>query len=98
MTEASPLGAALAAAPPDLSADAALALLARQWGLSGGLVRLTSERDLNFRVVTGGPGYVLKLANPAEPAEVTDFQTRALLHLQDAGLPVPQVIRTRCVC
>lgn len=95
MTDASLLDAALAAPPPVLPAEAAQALLAEHWGLSGQLTPLTSERDLNYRVATGGQGYVLKLANPAEPAAVTDFQTRALLHLEGAGLPVPQVIRTR---
>lgn len=95
MTDASLLDAALAAPPPVLPAEAAQALLADHWGLSGQLTPLTSERDLNYRVATGGQGYVLKLANPAEPAAVTDFQTRALLHLEGAGLPVPQVIRTR---
>lgn len=94
MTEASPLGASLSAPPPDLSQPEALALLTRHWGISGTLKRLTSERDLNFHVATPGQGYVLKLANPAEPAEVTDFQTRALLHLESAGLPVPRVLRS----
>jgi Ser/Thr protein kinase RdoA (MazF antagonist) len=36
----------------------------------------------------------LKLANPAEPATVTQFQTRALLHLETTALPVPRVMRT----
>lgn len=92
MTEASLLGASLAAPPPDLPMATALALLSQHWGLTGALKRLTSERDLNFHLATPGQGYVLKLANPAEPAEVTDFQTRALLHLERAGLPVPRVI------
>lgn len=99
MTEAvSPLGPALAAPPPDMSEAAALALLSRHWGRTGRLKRLTSERDLNFHVAGtaagGGQGYVLKLANPAEPAAITAFQTRALVHLEGAGLPVPQVVRT----
>lgn len=94
MTEPSPLGASLSAAPPDLTDAQALDLLMLHWGVSGRLQRLTSERDLNFRIATGGQGYVLKLANLAEPTDVTDFQTRALLHLASAGLPVPQVVRT----
>jgi Ser/Thr protein kinase RdoA (MazF antagonist) len=94
MTEPSPLGASLSAAPPDLTDAQALDLLMLHWGVAGRLKRLTSERDLNFHIATGGQGYVLKLANPAEPTEVTDFQTRALLHLASAGLPVPQVVRT----
>lgn len=95
MTEATPLGGVLAAPPPVLSDAGAAELLLRHWGVEGSLKRLTSERDLNFHVQTATRGYVLKLSNPAEPAEVTDFQTRALLHLEGRGLPVPEVIRSR---
>lgn len=93
MTDA-PLGEVLSSAPPSLSDDAALQLAQRHFGLTGALKRLTSERDLNMRISTPGRAYVLKLANPAETAEVTDFQTKALLHLEGSNLPVPQVIRT----
>ncbi len=94
MTDAR-LGEVLSSAPPTLT-DAEAAQLARQhFGVEGALKRLTSERDLNIRVATPGQAYVLKLANPAEPAEVTDFQTKALLHLERSDLPVPRVIRTR---
>lgn len=58
------------------------------------MTSLTSERDVNFRVEAGTGSFVLKLANPAESAEVTDFQIKALLHLEPAGLPVPRVVRT----
>ena len=75
--------------------EAEAALLARRhFGVTGPLRRLTSERDLNFHIATATGGYVLKLANRAEPAAVTDFQTRALMHLEGKGLPVPQVIRS----
>jgi Ser/Thr protein kinase RdoA (MazF antagonist) len=44
--------------------------------------------------VSGAQGdFVLKLANSAEPPEVTAFQTRALLHLEGGDLPVPRVVR-----
>ena len=94
MNEPALLGGLLAAAPPDMT-EAEAALLARQhFGVSGTFRRLTSERDLNFHIATPAGGYVLKLANRAEPAAVTDFQTRALMHLEGKGLPVPQVIRS----
>lgn len=95
MSAPSPLGGLLATAPPEMTDAEAAALALRHFGVQGRLRRLTSERDLNFHLATGDGGYVLKLANPAEPAAMTDFQTRALLHLQGSGLPVPQVIRTR---
>ncbi|OYU38222.1 MAG: aminotransferase [Pseudorhodobacter sp. PARRP1] len=89
------LGEVLSSAPPTLSDDAALQLAQVHFGVTGALKRLTSERDLNMRISAAGQSYVLKLANPAEPPEVTDFQTKALLHLQGSDLPVPRVIATR---
>ncbi len=88
------LGANLTTPPPVLPAEAALALVQTHFCMEGTLSPLTSERDLNFRLTTPQGRYVLKLANSAEPAEVTQFQTRALLHLEATGLPVPRVIRT----
>lgn len=90
-----PLGALLSSAPPTLTDDEAARLALLHFGVEGRLKRLTSERDLNLQIATPGQAYVLKLANPAEAAEVTDFQTQALLHLEGSGLPVPRVIRTR---
>lgn len=95
MDEPAPLGGLLAAAPPEMTEAEAARLAERHFGVTGTLRRLTSERDLNFHIATGAGGYVLKLANRAEPAAVTDFQTRALIHLEGKGLPVPQVIRSR---
>ncbi len=93
MTDAR-LGEVLSSAPPLLTDAEALGLVRQHFGVEGALKRLTSERDLNIRLTTPGRAYVLKLANPAEPAAVTDFQTKALLHLESSGLPVPKVIRT----
>lgn len=93
--KANPLGDLLSSAPPVLD-DATLADLAQvHFGIAGTMKRLTSERDLNVQITTPAQSYVLKLTNPAEPHEVTDFQTKALLHLEASGLPVPRVIRTR---
>ena len=88
------LGPMLTTAPPLLTMDEAAELALRHYGMAGDFQQLTSERDANYRIRTAQGAYVLKLANPAEPREVTDFQTRALLHLAGSGLPVPQVIRS----
>jgi hydroxylysine kinase len=88
------LGSSLTTPPPVLPPQAGLALMQQHFGVTGDLHPLTSERDLNYRVTTPQGRYVLKLANPAEAAEVTGFQTAALLHLESSGLPVPRVIRT----
>ena len=88
------LGASLSTAPPTLSLAEATSLAQRHFGITGQLTQLTSERDLNFRLTTATAQYVLKLANPAEPPEVTHFQTAAVLHLDPTSLPIPKVIRT----
>ena len=80
--------------PPILGLDHAAILAAQHFGLTGTLTQLTSERDLNFRLTTPDASYVLKLANPAEPPEVTNFQTQALLHLATTNLPVPRIRRS----
>jgi hydroxylysine kinase len=92
---APPLGSLLGSAPPVIPAEALSALLDQHYGLQGPLKLLTSERDLNYHLATPSQGYVVKLANPAEPAEVTDFQTAALIHLEGSRLPVPRLIRPR---
>lgn len=88
--------ASLTSAPPRLTASAASRLAVRHFGLYGTLTRLTSERDLNFRIEGPEGAFVLKVANAQEPHEVTRFQTLALLHLEARapGLPVPRVCRT----
>lgn len=89
-----PAGQLLSLPPPRLSV-VALARLARDhWGLAGQLLPLTSERDQNHRIDTGDASFTLKLANPAEPPALTEFQTYALIHLAKAarGLPIPQVV------
>lgn len=88
-------GALLSTSPPQMDEEALRLVLAQHYGLYGPLRRLTSERDLNFALKTADHSYVVKLANPAEPASVTEFQTMALLHLaaQAPHLPVPRVVR-----
>ena len=89
-----PLPPLLTSPPPTLTNTQASTLARQHFGITGTLHRLTSERDLNIRITTPTARYVLKLANPAEPAALTDFQTEALLHLAATNLPVPRVIRT----
>lgn len=94
MTPVPDLAGSLLSLPPPRLAPEILARLARDhWGVDGMLTRLVSERDLNHRLDTDTASYTLKLANPAEPAEMTAFQTAALLHVAatDSGLPTPRV-------
>ncbi|KNY17359.1 hypothetical protein AKG11_08950 [Shinella sp. SUS2] len=78
---------------PDFSIDAAAALLAEHYGLSGTLSPLASERDQNFKVETTEGTFILKIINAAEPEIESDFQTALLAHLgTHAGdLPVPHI-------
>lgn len=92
-----PAGHLLSLPPPCLSVQALGRLTATHWGLTGTLHPLTSERDQNHRLDTASASFTLKLANPAEPAPLTAFQTEALLHTaaQAPDLPTPRVIPAR---
>lgn len=87
-------GSLLSLPPPALAADTLASLAEAHWGVSGTLHPLTSERDQNHRLDTASGQFTLKLANPAEPAALTEFQTLALLHTaaKAPSLPVPRVI------
>ena len=83
---------------PPLSLEGATGLVREYYGLDTHAVRLTGERDENFRVrAADGSEYVLKLAHPAEDPAVSDLATAALLHLEshDPALPCPRVVRER---
>ncbi|MDY0873158.1 phosphotransferase [Dongia rigui] len=86
----------LAAPPPVLSIAEAEALARDYFDLRGAASPLTSERDANFRIRNDRGSYVLKIANPAEAALVTNLQTMALLHIEriDPTLPVQRVLRS----
>jgi Ser/Thr protein kinase RdoA (MazF antagonist) len=89
-----PAGQLLSLPPPRLSVDVLARLAQDHWGMTGTLHPLTSERDQNHRVETANGSFTLKLANPAEPPALTEFQTLALIHLAKAApdLPIPQVV------
>ena len=92
-----PAGSLLSLPPPHVPAQALGQTVATHWGLTGTLHPLTSERDQNHRLDIGTASFTLKLANPAEPAALTDFQTLALLHTaaHAPDLPTPRVTPTR---
>lgn len=86
------------ASQPPVSTTRAESLALERFGIRGQAERLTGERDENFRIRTEvGPGYVLKIANAAEPPAVTDLQIAALQHVQriDPALPCPRVRHCR---
>ncbi|MGA7538591.1 MAG: phosphotransferase [Steroidobacteraceae bacterium] len=75
--------------------ERAVALIRERYGVKATATRLTGERDENFKLTApDGAEYVLKIANSAESAAVTDLQIGALAHLAriDAALPVPRML------
>lgn len=88
----------LAANAPDLP-DALVAQAGRdQFGLTGALRALYSERDQNFRLTEAdGTQWTLKIANAADDPATVDLQLAALRHIAsaDPGLPVPRIRGTR---
>ena len=89
---------AIAAEPPALTRERAIAIMRERYGIDATVEPLTSERDQNFRVTdSGGEMFVLKIANACEEAEVTDLQIRALEHVAaDSGTAriVPAIVPT----
>lgn len=97
MTAQQKIGSLLATAAPTFSVEEARALARDVFGLDAVVSELSGERDRNFHLrVDEAAHYVLKVSNPAEDPQVTDFQTKALLHIAsvDPSLPVPRVCTT----
>jgi 4-aminobutyrate aminotransferase-like enzyme/Ser/Thr protein kinase RdoA (MazF antagonist) len=85
------------AQPPPRFAEADVAAGLRvDFGLSGTLTPLDSERDLNLRLAGPDGEWVVKVANAAEHPATLDLQHRVLDHLArvDPALPVPRVWHT----
>ena len=100
MVEQDPL-AVIVQVQPHISNALAIATVKSRYGLDVTVSSLVSERDQNFLLKTReGPRYVLKIANAAEDPAVTDFQIKALLHIErvvaEQGYPIttPEILRT----
>ncbi|MBN33842.1 MAG: hypothetical protein CMM46_03530 [Rhodospirillaceae bacterium] len=67
------------------------------YGRDGDLKYLDSDRDQNFRLRNDDGQWILKFFHPQEATDVIDFQTKALLHIEqtDPDLLVPHVIPTK---
>ena len=81
-------------ARPPLAIESAVALAREHYGLEAHAIRLSGERDENFRLRTAqGADYLLKVAHAAEDPTVSDLLTAALEHLRasDPGLPCPRL-------
>lgn len=77
-----------------IDADAASSVAAHRYGLQvTNARRLDTERDDTFLLTTQRGQLVLKIANPADDAEIVAMQCLALAHVErvDPALPVPRV-------
>ena len=85
------------AAPPATIAE--VETLARaEFGIDARATPLGGERDRNFHLQDrDGGAFVLKVIHPAEPADVSDLQSRLLLHLavHRMEMSVPRLLRPR---
>ncbi|AUZ58564.1 Aminotransferase [Pseudomonas sp. XWY-1] len=80
----------------EIGSEQARQIAARYFGVEASAVkRLISERDHNFHLQGTDGAYVLKIAHPAEDRMLANFQSAALLHVEqrDPGLHVQRVIR-----
>lgn len=92
-----PSSGVLSTPAPLVTPQRAEAIAREHYGLKTQAVALIGERDSNFRLTAeDGREFLLKIVNPAEDPDITDFQTQALLHVADRSpdLPVPRVVRT----
>jgi hypothetical protein len=80
---------------PSLTLDEAAAAALRDFGISGEMSALPSERDQNFLIRSpDGRKFVLKIANLNDPAELLEFQNLAMRHVERSMPPcrVQQVL------
>jgi hydroxylysine kinase len=90
-----PAPGALTSAAARVPEDEAERIAAQHYGISASARRLPSEKDDNFALVADADAWLLKLAHPEEPADVTNLATAALLALDGiADVPVQRVIAT----
>ncbi len=86
----------LEARPPDVSESLAAEIAREVFGVAGVPTPLVGERDRNFRLVGDDGSFVLKVGNPADPAEVVEMQVLAMEHAlrADPALPIARPRRT----
>lgn len=76
--------------PPVFSDEHVRSILREHYSIDGEFELLSGERDLNYRVVMpAGEKRLLKIANSAEDRQVTNFQTRAFMHIAEADPDFP---------
>ncbi|MEO7965478.1 MAG: aminotransferase class III-fold pyridoxal phosphate-dependent enzyme, partial [Gemmatimonadaceae bacterium] len=80
--------------PPDVAVHEIAAVLRDEYGLTGSLTPLNSERDQNFRLVDeGGKRWVVKIANADEDVATLALQAALMLHVAaiDPSVAIPRL-------
>ncbi len=82
---------------PRVSVPAALDLAEREYGLTGSLAPLPSERDQNFLLTSPAGRFVLKIANREDTPEFLDFQHGAMRRAAEGlrGCRVQELVPAR---
>lgn len=68
--------------------------LRHQYGLTGRLSRIPTEKDDTFRLTTGGGTFLVKIAPASEGARTVNLQSAVMLHLERsvAGIPAQRLV------
>jgi len=96
-TSQASINAVLETAVPVAATEEVKTIALQHFGIRGESTRLPGERDSNFHIRTQeGDHFLLRISNPVEDRQVTDFQTKLLLHIEqsDPSLPVPRIVRS----
>ena len=82
--------------PPTISTESVLDFLYNHYGFSASIEKLSSDRDLNFKVSSKEKTYVMKIANSSEDFKVLEMQNNALRFIasQDEKIEVPLPIES----
>lgn len=84
-------------APPQIKHETAHEFLYKNYGISGSIVKLTSDRDLNFKVTSTEENFVMKIANLSEDKNILEMQNMALKHIssKNANIEVPTPLMSK---
>lgn len=80
-----------------LSESAAADIVGIYWGLDvDGIMRLNSERDDTFRIISKGASYLLKISHPADSVDRLSLQIKAMQALAESrDFLVPRMISAK---
>lgn len=84
-------------APPLIKHETAHEFLYKNYGISGSIDKLTSDRDLNFKVTSNEENFVMKIANSSEDKNILEMQNMALKHIssKNANIEVPTPLMSK---